>query len=92
MMKKTISAALITSTMLLSNFAFAQDHGLTRAQVVGELAQLEQAGYSNPGPDDHMSYPTQLQAAEQRVAAANLQSNYAQVRTKHSGDQMETAQ
>ncbi|SKD04181.1 protein of unknown function [Burkholderia sp. CF099] len=43
----------------------AQSGGLTRAQVRAELVALQKAGY---GGED-VTYPTQIQAAEARVAA-----------------------
>ncbi|MGA3247445.1 MAG: DUF4148 domain-containing protein [Paraburkholderia sp.] len=45
----------------------AQPAGLTRAQVRAELVALENAGYDRRG--DHANYPTNIQAAEARVAA-----------------------
>jgi hypothetical protein len=47
--------------------AAAQPAGLTRAQVRAELVALEKAGYDRRG--DHAYYPTNIQAAEARVAA-----------------------
>ena len=49
--------------------AAAQAAGVTRAQVRGQLVQIEKAGY-NPAAD-HTQYPTNLQAAEARLAAQN---------------------
>lgn len=40
----------------------------TRAEVRAELVQLEKAGY-NPAKRDEASYPSDIQAAEARVAA-----------------------
>jgi hypothetical protein len=49
-------------------FAQSQNAPLTRAQVKAELVQLEQAGYS-PGSGDSTSYPSDILAAEAKVAA-----------------------
>ncbi|NPT61072.1 DUF4148 domain-containing protein [Paraburkholderia elongata] len=43
-------------------------HQLTRAEVMHELEELEAAGY-NPSQGDDGSYPADLQAAEEKVAA-----------------------
>jgi hypothetical protein len=42
--------------------------GLTRAEVLQELIQVEQAGY-RPGWGDNTNYPDNIQAALARVAA-----------------------
>jgi Domain of unknown function (DUF4148) len=42
--------------------------GLTRAEVLAELIQVEQAGY-RPGWGDNTNYPDNIQAALARVAA-----------------------
>jgi hypothetical protein len=44
------------------------DHGLTRAEVLHELIQVEQAGY-RPGWGDNTNYPDNIQAALARIAA-----------------------
>ncbi|WP_459713227.1 DUF4148 domain-containing protein [Paraburkholderia sp. 2C] len=44
------------------------EHGLTRAEVVQELIQVEQAGY-RPGWGDNTNYPDNIQAALARIAA-----------------------
>jgi hypothetical protein len=41
---------------------------LTRAQVIAELIEVENAGF-HPGSVDYVEYPDNLQAAEARVAA-----------------------
>ncbi|ALP67405.1 DUF4148 domain-containing protein [Paraburkholderia caribensis] len=46
----------------------AQSGGLTRAQVRAELVALQKAGYDQSRGED-VTYPTQIQAAEARVAA-----------------------
>ncbi|MFL9912408.1 DUF4148 domain-containing protein [Paraburkholderia sp. RL17-337-BIB-A] len=43
-------------------------HRLTRAEVRHELEELEAAGY-NPALGDDVDYPTDIQAAEAKVAA-----------------------
>lgn len=43
-------------------------HQLTRAEVMHELEELEAAGY-NPSQGDDGSYPADLQAAAEKVAA-----------------------
>jgi hypothetical protein len=49
--------------------ALAQSgNGLTRAEVVQELIQVEQAGY-RPGWGDNTNYPDNIQAALARIAA-----------------------
>jgi Domain of unknown function (DUF4148) len=54
--------------------SFAQSQPVTRAEVKAQLAQLEQDGY-HPGTG-RTTYPTQIQAAEAKVAAQNGQSSY----------------
>ncbi|WP_438391152.1 DUF4148 domain-containing protein [Caballeronia sp. DA-9] len=68
MFKALIPAVVIASALAAPSFAFAQSNdAVTRAQVRGELVQLEQAGY-NPA-SDRTQYPANIQAAERRVAA-----------------------
>jgi len=77
MFKVLIPAVVIASALAAPAFAFAQSNGpVTRAQVRAELVQLERAGY-NPS-SDQTQYPSNIQAAEQRVAAENgvTQSSY----------------
>jgi hypothetical protein len=58
-------AILLTSPMA----ALAQSgHDLTRAEVMQELIQVEQAGY-RPGWGDNTNYPDNIQAALARIAA-----------------------
>ncbi|PLZ04478.1 hypothetical protein CY652_00740 [Burkholderia sp. WAC0059] len=70
---KTILKSLVVAAVIAVpavSFAQSQSNGpLTRAQVTGELAQLEQAGY-DPGAND-AHYPADIQSAEARVAAQN---------------------
>jgi Domain of unknown function (DUF4148) len=51
----------------LSVAAAGQAGGLTRAQVRAQLVQIEKAGYNPAG--DNTQYPTNIEAAEARVAA-----------------------
>ncbi|WP_250490046.1 DUF4148 domain-containing protein [Caballeronia sp. INML2] len=63
-----VIAAAILSTPLAS---FAQSSApVSRAEVRGELVQLEKAGYSPIAED--ASYPAKVQAAETRVADVRL--------------------
>ncbi|WJF92088.1 DUF4148 domain-containing protein [Paraburkholderia bonniea] len=68
-MKSLISAlALATTLAAVPMVSFAQNsQPLTRAEVRGELIQLEQAGYK-PN-EDRLDYPVNIQAAERRVSA-----------------------
>ncbi|MFM0313824.1 DUF4148 domain-containing protein [Paraburkholderia nemoris] len=43
-------------------------HQVTRAEVMHELEELEAAGY-NPSQGDDGSYPADIQAAQEKVAA-----------------------
>jgi hypothetical protein len=65
-MKSIIHAAAVAALLSAPVFAFAQSNEpVTRAEVKGELTQLERAGYSPA--NDEANYPTNLQAAEARV-------------------------
>ncbi|WP_434667589.1 DUF4148 domain-containing protein [Paraburkholderia sp. A3BS-1L] len=61
---KALALLLAVATPIM---AFAQDanDSLTRAQVEGQLIQLEHAGYK----PSRTQYPADVQAAEARVAA-----------------------
>lgn len=71
-MKKRFIPVFVATTTLVAAFAAgtanAQAGTLTRAQVRAEIVQLHEAGYNVSRGEDN-SYPTQLQAAEQRIAA-----------------------
>ncbi len=69
-MKKLALLALTLSAVVSSTSIFAQSASapLTRAQVRADLIRLEQAGY-NPSASDDATYPTDIQAAEAKVAA-----------------------
>jgi hypothetical protein len=64
--KLVVSLAVVAAPTFV--FAQSQDVPLTRAQVKAELAQLERAGYS-PATGEEANYPSDIQAAEARVAA-----------------------
>ena len=71
-MKPIVYAAVLAAVLSAPIASFAQSAApVTRAQVRAELAQLEKAGY-NPAADN-VTYPANLQSAEQRVAAQNAQ-------------------
>jgi hypothetical protein len=67
-MKHTLIASLLAVATALPAAAFSQT-GLSRAQVRAELVELQQAGYR--GTTSDTTYPSELQAAEQRIAARN---------------------
>jgi hypothetical protein len=59
-------------------------HQLTRAEVMHELEELEAAGY-NPSQGDDGSYPADLQAAEEKVAAKHRAERDAVMSAGHNG-------
>ncbi|ACR31653.1 DUF4148 domain-containing protein [Burkholderia glumae] len=61
------TVALLIAVPALSR-AQAAKHGLTRAQVVQDLVDLESVGYQ-PSHGNDASYPNDILAAEQRLAA-----------------------
>ncbi|MBN3725019.1 DUF4148 domain-containing protein [Burkholderia sp. Ac-20379] len=68
-MNKLTTLAIALCAITIPSLSFAQTHApLTRAQVVAELTQLEQAGY-DPSAGENTDYPAKLQAAEAKVAA-----------------------
>ena len=68
-MKSLIEAVVIAALISAPLAAFAQSNQpVTRAQVRAELIQLEKAGY-NPATANDDDYPSNIQAAEARVAA-----------------------
>ncbi|WP_431823801.1 DUF4148 domain-containing protein [Burkholderia sp. F1] len=68
-MKSPILAALvIAGTLAAPAVAHADAQALSRAQVRAELAQLRAAGY-DPSRGEDANYPTEIQAAEARIAA-----------------------
>lgn len=71
-MNKLISAVAVAAAFAVPAISFAQsnDQGVTRAEVRAQLVQLEHAGY-NPAAD-HVNYPQELQAAQERVDQQQL--------------------
>jgi hypothetical protein len=59
-------------------------HQLTRAEVMHELDELEAAGY-NPSQGDDASYPADLQAAEEKVAAKHRAERDAMMNAGQNG-------
>lgn len=78
-MKKTlVYLALAASALSAPVFAFAQSNApVTRAEVRGDLVKLEQAGY-NPAQGNDANYPTDILAAEAKVAAQTSQQQATQ--------------
>lgn len=74
---KSIAIALTAAWTLCAPLAArAQtDPTLTRAQVRGELQQLEQAGYE-PAKGEDFNYPTDIQTAEARVSSQSGATAY----------------
>lgn len=72
-MKSLMKAVALAAVLAVPAVSFAQsqpENGpVTRAEVRGQLQQLEQAGY-RPSANDRY-YPEDIQAAEARVAAEN---------------------
>lgn len=70
-MKSLIKAVAVAVVLSAPVASFAQSNQpVTRAQVKAQLIQLEKAGY-NPATANDLDYPTNIQAAEARVAAQN---------------------
>lgn len=76
--------------MLSSASVYAQTmpepatHQLTRAEVMHELEELEAAGY-NPSQGDDGSYPADIQAAQEKVAAKHRAERDAAMSAGQSG-------
>jgi hypothetical protein len=70
-MKSFFQAVAIAAVLAAPVTSFAQSNPtITRAQVRAELVQVEQAGYSpSHGRDPY--YPSDIQAAQARVASQN---------------------
>ncbi|CAM2197382.1 DUF4148 domain-containing protein [Paraburkholderia sp. A1RI_3L] len=69
-MKSLVKSVVIALAIAAPVASFAQSNApVTRAQVRAELVQLEKAGYNPSG--DRTNYPSELQAAQARVAAQN---------------------
>lgn len=70
-MKSFVKAVAVAAVVVAPALSFAQtDSSLTRAQVKQDLRQVEAAGY-DPSRSDQSSYPSDIQAAESRVARQN---------------------
>ncbi|WP_126284014.1 DUF4148 domain-containing protein [Burkholderia stagnalis] len=68
-MKSRILAVLVVAgTLAAPALAHADAPALTRAQVRAELAQFRAAGY-DPSRGEDANYPTEILAAEARIAA-----------------------
>jgi hypothetical protein len=71
-MSKIVSGwafTLAIATLGASASSFAQTNApLTRADVLADLVRVEQAGY-NPARGDDPNYPSDIQAAQARIAA-----------------------
>jgi hypothetical protein len=73
MSKLFVALALAAATLGAPVLSFAQSSApLTRAEVRADLIRVEQAGY-NPGRGDDVNYPSDVQAAEARIAAQSDQ-------------------
>ncbi|MFM0295085.1 MULTISPECIES: DUF4148 domain-containing protein [Paraburkholderia] len=67
---KSLIQAIVVATAFVAPVAFGQSNQpVSRAQVLDQLVQLRNAGYSAHGRDP--SYPADVQAAETRVSARN---------------------
>jgi hypothetical protein len=70
-MKSLIKAVALAAVLAVPAVSFAQSNQpVTRAEVRGELTQLEKVGY-NPFDSSDAHYPAAIQQAESRVSAAN---------------------
>ena len=65
-----VAAAAVLLSAPLASFAQQSDAPVTRAEVRAQLAQAEQAGFKVSGADN-LTYPSDAQAAETKIAAAN---------------------
>ncbi len=74
-MKYLIPVIIVSAVFGVSVASFAQNQPMTRAQVRAELVQLEKAGY-HPSAVNRSKYPSDIQAAEARVAAQNGATGY----------------
>jgi hypothetical protein len=73
-MKSLIQAVALAAALTVPVLSFAQsDAPVTRAQVRADLVQVEGAGY-NPATANPNAYPSDVQAAEARLAAQRGQS------------------
>ena len=78
-MSRLLPGVLVAaSAIAIPAYSFAQStQSLTRAEVRADLVRVEQAGYS-PGRGDDINYPTDIQAAEAKVAAVQYAQDSAQ--------------
>ncbi len=68
-MKLLLYALATLSVSAVPVVSFAQSsQPLTRAQVIADLVEVENAGF-HPALVDYVEYPGNLQAAEARIAA-----------------------
>lgn len=83
-MKSLINSFAVVAALTIPVASFAQSNNqITRAQVRGELVQLEKAGF-HVGEGDQASYPTQIQAATARVAVQKAADDFGGVSTDSS--------
>ncbi|MEM5342156.1 DUF4148 domain-containing protein [Paraburkholderia azotifigens] len=75
MKSRFLTALVIAATVASPVFAGTDTSGLTRAQVRDELAQLRAVGYDQSRGED-VNYPTEIQAAEARLAAQRGDASY----------------
>ncbi|WP_080406088.1 DUF4148 domain-containing protein [Burkholderia ubonensis] len=76
-MKKLACLAIVVGTLTAPALSFAQSTTpLTRAQVRADLVRVERAGY-NPATGNDPQYPSDIQAAEAKVAAQQQQQQQA---------------
>ena len=65
---KLVQSLIVAATLAVPALSFAQSNlPLTRAEVLAQLVELEQAGY-NPASDE-TQYPRNIEAAQARVNA-----------------------
>ncbi|BFG76856.1 hypothetical protein PTKU46_48890 [Paraburkholderia terrae] len=78
MKKIFVCLAVAAGALAAPALSFAQSNGpVTRAEVRADLVRVEQAGYQ-PGRGEDINYPSDIQAAEAKIAAAdnhNLTNN-----------------
>lgn len=91
MIKSIVIAVSLTTFTLSSAFAQNDTHRVTRAEVRQELEELEAAGY-DPARGDDNSYPADLQAAEERVAAKHRAERDAAMSASQNGQTQQTQQ
>ncbi|WP_031360117.1 DUF4148 domain-containing protein [Caballeronia sordidicola] len=98
MKKALVCLALAAGALSAPVLSFAQSNApVTRAEVRADLVRVEQAGYQ-PGGGSDINYPTDIQAAEAKIAAENGQQQATQAYggvaengTSSSGAPMHTA-